>query len=103
MHRGQRKRQSGNFVPLQKQESALGVAAMIRLASLAEPGRRAEAGDARLVSGTDAAGHDLVRPFIMTGGRPRPARRDLRVETMLRRSEERRVGEELVRSGRARW
>ncbi len=28
-------------------------------------------------------GHDLVRPFIMTGGRTRAARRDLRVETML--------------------
>jgi hypothetical protein len=29
-------------------------------------------------------GHDVVRPFIMTGGRTRPERRDLRVETMLR-------------------
>ena len=29
-------------------------------------------------------GHDLVRPFIMTGGRTRAERRDLRVETMLR-------------------
>ena len=28
-------------------------------------------------------GHDFVRPFIMTGGRTRPDRRDLRVETML--------------------
>lgn len=28
-------------------------------------------------------GHDFVRPFIMTGGRTRAARRDLRVETML--------------------
>ena len=29
-------------------------------------------------------GHDLVRPFIMTGGRTRADRRDLRVETMLK-------------------
>jgi hypothetical protein len=29
-------------------------------------------------------GHDLVRPFIMTGGRTRAQRRDLRLETMLR-------------------
>ncbi|MGE3620713.1 MAG: DUF742 domain-containing protein [Acidimicrobiia bacterium] len=28
-------------------------------------------------------GHDFVRPFIMTGGRTRAARRDLRLETML--------------------
>jgi hypothetical protein len=28
-------------------------------------------------------GHDLVRPFIMTGGRTRTGRRDLRLETML--------------------
>jgi hypothetical protein len=28
-------------------------------------------------------GHDFVRPFIMTGGRTRSDRRDLRVETML--------------------
>lgn len=28
-------------------------------------------------------GHDFVRPFIMTGGRTRTERRDLRVETML--------------------
>ena len=28
-------------------------------------------------------GHDFVRPFIMTGGRTRTDRRDLRVETML--------------------
>ena len=28
-------------------------------------------------------GHDFVRPFIMTGGRTRADRRDLRVETML--------------------
>ena len=27
--------------------------------------------------------HDFVRPFIMTGGRTRADRRDLRVETML--------------------
>jgi hypothetical protein len=32
---------------------------------------------------TESAGHDFVRPFIMTGGRTRAARRDLRVETML--------------------
>ena len=29
------------------------------------------------------SGHDFVRPFIMTGGRTRTDRRDLRVETML--------------------
>jgi hypothetical protein len=28
--------------------------------------------------------HDLVRPFVMTGGRTRVERRDLRLETMLR-------------------
>jgi hypothetical protein len=28
--------------------------------------------------------HDLVRPFVMTGGRTRVARRDLRLETMVR-------------------
>lgn len=28
-------------------------------------------------------GHDLVRPYIMTGGRTRAQRRDLRVETLL--------------------
>ena len=28
--------------------------------------------------------HDLVRPFVMTGGRTRVERRDLRMETMLR-------------------
>ena len=28
-------------------------------------------------------GHDMVRPFIMTGGRTRPERRDLRLETLL--------------------
>ena len=31
-------------------------------------------------------GHDFVRPFIMTGGRTRAERRDLRVETMLHAS-----------------
>lgn len=37
------------------------------------------------MSGPDEArgGHDFVRPFIMTGGRTRAERRDLRVETML--------------------
>ena len=30
------------------------------------------------------ASNDLVRPFVMTGGRTRVERRDLRVETMLR-------------------
>jgi Na+/glutamate symporter len=28
-------------------------------------------------------GHDVVRPFVMTGGRTRAERRDLRIETML--------------------
>jgi hypothetical protein len=28
-------------------------------------------------------GHDIVRPYIMTGGRTRPERRDLRLETLL--------------------
>ena len=28
-------------------------------------------------------GHDLVRPYIMTGGRTRAQRRDLRLETLL--------------------
>lgn len=28
-------------------------------------------------------GHDLVRPYIMTGGRTRAQRRDLRIETLL--------------------
>jgi len=32
---------------------------------------------------SERAGHDFVRPFIMTGGRTRAARRDLRLETML--------------------
>ncbi len=31
-------------------------------------------------------GHDFVRPFIMTGGRTRAERRDLRLETMLQAS-----------------
>jgi uncharacterized protein DUF742 len=31
-------------------------------------------------------GHDFVRPYIMTGGRTRADRRDLRVETMLQAS-----------------
>ena len=31
-------------------------------------------------------GHHFVRPFIMTGGRTRAERRDLRVETMLQAS-----------------
>ena len=31
----------------------------------------------------ERGGHDFVRPFIMTGGRTRADRRDLRVETML--------------------
>jgi Protein of unknown function (DUF742) len=37
------------------------------------------------MSGGDEArgGHDFVRPFIMTGGRTRAERRDLRLETML--------------------
>lgn len=30
-----------------------------------------------------APGHDVVRPFVMTGGRTRPERRDLRLETLL--------------------
>jgi len=34
-----------------------------------------------------SAAHDLVRPFIMTGGRTRSDRRDLRVETMLQASD----------------
>jgi hypothetical protein len=28
--------------------------------------------------------HDLVRPFVMTGGRTKVERRDLRIETMVR-------------------
>ena len=38
---------------------------------------------------TEEAGrrpHDFVRPYIMTGGRTRAERRDLRVETMLQAS-----------------
>ena len=31
-------------------------------------------------------GHDFVRPFIMTGGRTRAERRDLRIETVLHTS-----------------
>ena len=31
-------------------------------------------------------GHDFVRPYIMTGGRTRAERRDLRLETMLQAS-----------------
>ena len=52
------------------------------------PGRRAEAGDAGVMTERDEAhgGHDFVRPFIMTGGRTRAERRDLRVETMLQAS-----------------
>lgn len=30
-----------------------------------------------------APGHDVVRPFVMTGGRTRTDRRDLRLETVL--------------------
>ncbi len=30
-------------------------------------------------------GHDFVRPFIMTGGRTRSRRLDLRIETLVRR------------------
>jgi Protein of unknown function (DUF742) len=33
-------------------------------------------------------GHDLVRPYIMTGGRTRAQRRDLRVETLLQTKSE---------------
>jgi hypothetical protein len=36
------------------------------------------------MSGTGAAqGHDVVRPFIMTGGRTKARRTDLRVETLV--------------------
>jgi hypothetical protein len=31
------------------------------------------------------AGHDFVRPFIMTGGRTKPVRSDLRFETLVQR------------------
>lgn len=37
---------------------------------------------------TERPGHDFVRPFIMTGGRTRAARRDLRLETMLQTASE---------------
>jgi hypothetical protein len=38
------------------------------------------------VKGKGAArGHDVVRPFIMTGGRTKSKRADLRVETLVRR------------------
>jgi hypothetical protein len=32
-----------------------------------------------------ARGHDVVRPFVMTGGRTRAKRSDLRVETLVQR------------------
>jgi len=36
------------------------------------------------MSGSEAARrHEVVRPFVMTGGRTRAERRDLRLETML--------------------
>lgn len=35
------------------------------------------------MSAHDTSGHDFVRPFIMTAGRTRTERRDLRLETML--------------------
>jgi hypothetical protein len=36
------------------------------------------------VSGTEVTRrHDVVRPFVMTGGRTRSERRDIRLETML--------------------
>ena len=35
---------------------------------------------------TGRGGHDFVRPYIMTGGRTRAERRDLRLETMLQAS-----------------
>ena len=34
-------------------------------------------------SGDAARRHEVVRPFVMTGGRTRAERRDLRLETML--------------------
>ena len=34
-------------------------------------------------AGGRTGGHDVVRPFVMTGGRTRAERRDLRIETML--------------------
>lgn len=39
-----------------------------------------------MTEGHVSGGHDFVRPFIMTGGRTRAERRDLRVETMLQAS-----------------
>ena len=36
-----------------------------------------------MTDGERRHGHDMVRPFIMTGGRTRPERRDLRLETVL--------------------
>jgi hypothetical protein len=33
---------------------------------------------------TGRGGHDLVRPYVMTNGRTRAGRRELRLETMLR-------------------
>jgi hypothetical protein len=36
--------------------------------------------------------HELVRPFVMTGGRTRSERRDLRMETMLRSAREPEAG-----------
>ncbi len=35
------------------------------------------------VDSGDGHGHDVVRPYMMTGGRTRAARRDLRLESML--------------------
>ena len=32
---------------------------------------------------SEASGHDVVRPFIMTGGRTKARRADLRVETLV--------------------
>ena len=46
-------------------------------------------------------GHDFVRPFIMTGGRTRAERRDLRVETMLQAVGDRRPPGPAVRAGGA--
>lgn len=45
------------------------------------PVPRSDRGDDGL--GDVGHGHDLVRPYVMTGGRTRAARRDLRLETML--------------------
>ena len=38
------------------------------------------------MSDTGRGGHDFVRPYIMTSGRTRAERRDLRLETMLQAS-----------------